>query len=1021
MALDLRFRRAPAYRAPDFPANPRPRIRPIPRSRLLPWLPVFLLLTFGPRAEGQSLTSGVLTGVVVDTAGRAVGGAIVTVTEPSTGVDRAVTTGRDGTFRFGALATGTYEVFAEDFGFRPTRIVGVVLGPVGTVRMTIPLRPEAPPVTTVDTIAFAGARATLGRGASARVLGDLELARTPDAGRDLLQLGRYLSDATPALEVDGLQERHSARLMDGILFDGLRHPALLSDPTAGTAYPLLAVRRAELLTNDGDVERSEYAAGQLAGYSQGGSRSFRVRLFGDWSGEALRSSDHFAAGIPGQSDLRGGVAIGGPVIPDTAHFLIGVEGQRTERALPRTWLVTDGDSALAALADSFGVDLAPELAPRGTATERISAFGRFDWRVAERSRVSARLSGGTFRTEAADFDRERWTNLGQVVEGTEVTAGVTLSSEIGEVALNELRVGVEVGSRDFLGGGLPGTTVLEDDIRFGTSPVAPGRFERTAVRLSEVLHIAGGNHQVKVGVMGVLSSVEQAFTYDNTGSFVFADLARFAAGEGVYTQVGGPPPVASFGNNQLAAFLQDTWSVTPQFDLLAGLRYELEFLPAGDVPPNPDWVDRSGLFTDSIGGRKGKFSPRLGFTWRLGGDRWVVRAQGGIFYDRVDPGLLAELISHARGLDVRRGVGVLGTWPEAPSGAVAPVRGARLTLLGPDFEPPRSSRGSFGISRYLGRGGAIHVSTSYRHTDFLPRRTDLNRLPAPAGEDQHGRPLWGDLVQQGALIVRDPGTNRRFGQFDLVSAVNVDGFSDYWDVSAALEQRVGRFLELVARYTYSQTTDNWLAAGAGGAAAQLNPFPEGLDGTDWTDGRSDFDIPHRFVLAAELRPLGRPGFSVSGFYRYQSGFPFTPGFPAGVDVNGDGTAGNDPAFVDPDIAGIDDLVAAWECLALHAGGFVERNACRADGESTLDLRAVIGPVRIGTYPVELYVDALNVLDAERPILDEALYAIDPAGAVTTDPATGALVLPLMANPAFGTPLAFRGTGRALRIGMRVNY
>lgn len=980
-----------------------------------------LILAFAPPAAGQSLTSAALTGTVLDPSGQPIGGAIVTVVEPSTGVDRAVTTGRDGAFRFGALATGTYEVFAEDFGFRPTRVVNLTLGPASAVRLVVTLRPEAPPVTMVDTVVFAGAHTILGRGAAARVLADLELSRTPDRGRDLLDLGRYLSDATRTLEIDGLQERHTGRLVDGIAYSGLRHPALRNDPTAGIAFPMLSFRRAELVTNESDVERSGYAAGQLAGYSAGGSRAFRARLYGDWSGAALRSSDHFAADAPGLSDLRGGLAISGPVIPDTAHFLLGVEVERVERPLPRTWRATDGDSALTAIGSAQGVDLTPLLAPRATTDRRVAAFGRFDWRVGERNRVNARVSGGTFRTEAADLDGDRWTNLGQVVEGTEVTGGVSLTSELGNFALNELRAGVEVGSRDFLAGTLPATTVLENDVRFGTSPVVPGRFERTAIRLSEALHIASGRHLVKVGLAGLISSIEQAFTFDNAGAFVFADLTRFGAREGAYTRVDGPPPVASFSNNQFAVFLQDTWSVTPDFDLLAGLRYELEFLPAGDVPPNQAWLDRTGLFIDSIDARRSKFSPRLGFTWRLGGDRWVVRAQGGVFYDRVDPALLAELISHGRGLDVRRGVGMLGTWPDAPSGAAVPVRGTRLTLLGPDFEAPRSSRGSFGISRYFGRGGAVHVSTSVRHTDFLPRRADLNRLPAPAGQDQHGRPLWGGLVQQGGLLVADPGSNRRFGQFDLVSAVNVDGFSDYWDVSASLEQRVGRYLELVARYTYSRTTDNWLAAGAGGAAAQLNPFPEGLAGTDWTDGRSDFDVPHRFVVAAELRPLGRPGFSVAGFYRYESGRPFTPGFPAGVDVNGDGTAGNDPAFVDTGIPGVSDLVATWNCLGLNVGRFVERNACRGDAESSLDLRAVIGPVRIADYPVELYVDALNVLDADRPVLDRALYRIDPAGTITVDPATGAQVLPLVANPEFGTPLAFRGTGRALRIGMRVNY
>ena len=68
---------------------------------------------------------------------------------------------------------------------------------------------------------------------------------------------------------------------------------------------------------------------------------------------------------------------------------------------------------------------------------------------------------------------------------------------------------------------------------------------------------------------------------------------------------------------------------------------------------------------------------------------------------------------------------------------IAPVTGSRVTLLGPDFAAPRSSRVGFSLSHAVGLT-ALHFSAAYRHTDFLPRRTDLNRLPAPAGTDQYG-------------------------------------------------------------------------------------------------------------------------------------------------------------------------------------------------------------------------------------------------------------------------------------------
>ena len=60
-------------------------------------------------------------------------------------------------------------------------------------------------------------------------------------------------------------------------------------------------------------------------------------------------------------------------------------------------------------------------------------------------------------------------------------------------------------------------------------------------------------------------------------------------------------------------------------------------------------------------------------------------------------------------------------------------------------------------------------------------------------------------------------------------------------------------------------------------------------------------------------------------------------------------------------------------------------------------------------------------DTELAIRDHALYLVDASGALVSDPVAGAVTVPLVANENFGEPLAQRGTGRALRFGLRVNY
>jgi hypothetical protein len=396
----------------------------------------------------------------------------------------------------------------------------------------------------------------------------------------------------------------------------------------------------------------------------------------------------------------------------------------------------------------------------------------------------------------------------------------------------------------------------------------------------------------------------------------------------------------------------------------------------------------------------------------------MLRVDGGLYRGDIGPTALAEAISLVGPIAGRRGLGNLGTWPAAPDEVAAPTIGPVLAPLAFGARSPRSTRVQAALSGAMGRTTTLHLGGAYRRTEFLVRRRDLNLSIGTSGADQYGRPVYGTLVQSGGALLPQPGTNRRFSEFDEVLALDFDGFSNYVGLTARLEQRAGRWLTFSAGYTFSRTTDNWMGAGDGRPGAMLSPFPDSLAGVDWTEGRSDFDTPHRLLLGAEFafRVV-----RVAGFFRHESGRPFTPGFREGVDANGDGSYRNDPATVDEAVPGVSDLLGAWDCLRRQLGRpFVERNSCRGPAQRTLDLRLSFGPFQIG-YPVELVVDALNLLETNTVDVDRALYLVDPAQATAIDPQTGAVTVPLVGNGDFGRAVARRGSGRFLRLGLRVNY
>src|SRR5690606_20868271 len=147
---------------------------------------------------------------------------------------------------------------------------------------------------------------------------------------------------------------------------------------------------------------------------------------------------------------------------------------------------------------------------------------------------------------------------------------------------------------------------------------------------------------------------------------------------------------------------------------------------------------------------------------------------------------------------------------------------------------------------------------------------------------------------------------------------------------------------------------------------------------------SDFDVPHRVGVGAMLRLPMFPRVAVGGSFSYASGRPFTPGFAPGIDANGDGIFGNDPAFIDTGLEGMDALMTTWDCLRENAGRFVERNACRTSARKELDIR-LEAAVLDGVVGVDLLVEALDFCGDAAFGYDRALYALDPDATADLDP------------------------------------
>ena len=218
-------------------------------------------------------------------------------------------------------------------------------------------------------------------------------------------------------------------------------------------------------------------------------------------------------------------------------------------------------------------------------------------------------------------------------------------------------------------------------------------------------------------------------------------------------------------------------------------------------------------------------------------------------------------------------------------------------------------------------------------------------------------------------------------------------------------------MDVFAAVTVSQTKDNWPGSASAHPEAGRDPGL-GPDVVDWTSGISDLDVPVRGVASGTVDLT--PWLQATTSYRFRSGRPFTPGFRAGFDANGDGSGFNDPAHV-PDAQTLGSIGQEWPCLTEQSGQFAARNSCRGPAVHQFDVQAAFDiPVEGATLTFE----ALNVLDGGEELLDGALWLLDgPVPANTS----GQVQIPYVINPDFGQPLRRLGIGRVFRVGVRIDF
>lgn len=297
---------------------------------------LFVAVTLPPVSSAQSLTTGDISGTVVDPSGAAVPNAMVTLTNKDTGATQTSNTNSTGAYRFALLNPGRYSVTASAQGFQgATEIAGTVfVGQSTAINIHLAVQSAS---TTVEVNAGGNAVQTENANVSTNITPET-VANIPNPGNDLTFYAQTAPGATMNTQAGygntatfGISGTSNLFTVDGMN----ENDPFLNLNNSGATNLLLGsndTREATVVNNGYTGEYGELAGMNVNYVTKSGSNSFHGNAEYFWNGSTLNANDWFNAhtGTPRPFDNANqwAASIGGPIVKNKTFFFMDTEGLR---------------------------------------------------------------------------------------------------------------------------------------------------------------------------------------------------------------------------------------------------------------------------------------------------------------------------------------------------------------------------------------------------------------------------------------------------------------------------------------------------------------------------------------------------------------------------------------------------------------------------------------------------------------------------------------------------------------------
>lgn len=890
-------------------------------------------------------TSADLRGRVVAEGGSAVSGASVQILHlPSGTVSEAATGASGGFFRSGLRVGGPYQITVTAEGYEAAQEGNVYLEPGSQDPLVLTLGEVDRDLGTIQVTGTAISAATELNSGVGSTFSARDIQNQPAANRDVIAtLARdplVQTEEVGIMSVAGVNPRFNAFAIDGAL---QQDDFGLSDGTyATTRSPinLDAIESATLVASDYSVTSSGFTGGLVNVVTKSGTNEFDGSLYYAYQDDSMIGNKYDGGEYdPGDFEEKEyGMTLGGPIIKDKLFFFVSYD--EYENASPVDFSNSDRfngvdpqffEAARQIIKNTYGFDPGgrPQVANVPETSERTLA--KVDWNISNDHRLSLtyQKSEENDTSVGADEFQSAWYDLPREIEASTVelfsdwTYNFSTNLRVNyteKVVGQNCRAGTQYGqiSLDFddldsiAGSPLEGLLSKGSDFVAGCDNYRHANaFDDERLQVFASGEYFMGDHLLTFGTEYQQYDVFNAFIAFSNGDFQFdsyEDLVNREA-DVFYSNVSSNDAqqgASQWGYDHWALFVQDTWSITPDFELSYGLRYER--FDQSDKPRFSQAVyDEYGVDTSNNVDANDLIMPRVGFFWRPW-SRASVSGGFGLFAGG-DPKVwtsnafqkptFGAFAADVQNVDITQ-------VPQQLIDQVAQGTAVPIDYISEDFDTPSDWKASLRYEQGFDfKIGGLDLGDDYRFTvqylyteardGFIWENVaHTNDAALPLGTAPDGRPIYADLDDLGI-----PNLTRLTNSSGSKSSVVSVGLAKYFDSGVNFNFSYAyQDAEIVSEGTSSRGISNWRALYA---VDRNNPDPR----------RSPWNIEHSFKLnlGYERAFFGAYSTRVDLFGRLFKGDVFSTSFDVDDDNSLFGRAGlgedphdNSPLYI-PDLNG----------------------------------------------------------------------------------------------------------------------